>query len=516
MFTTAVASTQDYLPQSGNLTLMSIVMFLFLAYGWPLYTLRGRLGHVPGPWLSKVSNLNLAFYDLLCRRNEQILEWHRHYGPVVCIGPNEVSVASLEGTKEIYGATHRWAKSGYFDNFMGYNMRSVFATKPYEEHRAKRSLTSAFYQASTIYKIPEIEQRVQERSQAVLGRIQSGQEVDVYSLTDWYALDNITYLVLGPNHCTHSVERACPERDLLMELKYLQFLGPFRSRCPKVYAYLSRVFGSWSPRLGYLLANEKLASWCQQRVSGAMNDPRLSKSCSLLRHLMEIHETRGTMQALDHRYVAAEALDNINAAEATVAVTATYLIWRLSEAPQWQPRIRKELAALPVRADGSVSFSDIDSKVPTLEACLREVYRLHPASSGRAERIVPKGGHGISGVHLPEGTVVATSVVALHRDEDIFPEPDRFTPERWLDVDELTLKARVARLIPFGYGGRICLGMALATMEIKLLIARIYLEYETVVTVSSSAESMKQCSTHDAVPKALKCVLGFRSVNEQI
>lgn len=507
MLTTVAATmTQKYL-----LPVMSMVI-LALAYVCTRYQ---RLRHIPGPRMSRVSSLPLAFHDLSCRRNDEIFKWHRLYGPVVRIAPNEVSVATLEATKEIYGTTHRWAKSNYFDNFVGYNMRSVFATKPYEEHRAKRRLTSVFYQASTIYKLPEIEQHIQERSWAVLGQIQPGQEVDVYSLTDWFALDNITYLVLGPDHCTRSVERACPERDLLMELKHLQFIGPLRVRIPKVFQGLTRLLGRLSRRLGYLLADEKLAAWCQQRISTAMNDPQLFNSHSLLRYLLENRESREAMQPLDHQYIAAEVLDNINAAEATVAVTATYLIWRLTETPQWQQRIRNELALLPVQADGSVSFSDIDSQAPSLEACLREVYRLHPASSGRAERIVPDGGHAFLGLYLPRGTIVTTSVVALHRDEKTFPNPECFAPERWLESDGKTLKAWEPQLIPFGYGGRICLGKALATMEIKLLIARLYVKYETAMTASSTAESMKQCSTHDAVPKALECVVRFRKADER-
>jgi cytochrome P450 len=122
----------------------------------------------------------------------------------------------------------------------------------------------------------------------------------------------------------------------------------------------------------------------------------------------------------------------------------------------------------------------------------------------------------LSGVYLPEGTIVTSSVVTLHRDENVFPNSDHFSPERWIEPDEQTFKIRDAQLIPFGYGGRICLGKALATMEIKLLIARLYLKYETVMTESSSEGSMKQCSTHDAVPWALKCVVRFLSANKAV
>ncbi|KAJ5307880.1 hypothetical protein N7476_008536 [Penicillium atrosanguineum] len=516
MLAAALTSVQEWLPFLKSWLFVEFAIIFLLASGCLLYLRYGFLRHVPGPWISKVSGLHLGWYDLWYRRNDQILQWHRQYGPIACIAPNEVSVATLESTKDAYGTTLRWPKSNYFDHFTGYGMRSVFATKPYEEHRAKRRLISAFYQPSTIYKLPQIEEHVQERSQAVLRQIQHGQEVDVYSLTDWYALDIITHLVLGPAFGSRSIESACPERDILAGLKHQQFVGPFRTLYPYAYHYLSCILGRLSPRLSYLWADKEFESWCKQRTSAAIEGPCIFESQSLLRHLLEIRGNDGKKLPLDRQYIAAEILDNINAAEATVSVTATYLIWRLTEAPEWQRNIRKELTALPVQPDGSLSFADLDSRVPSLEACLREVYRLHPASSGRAERIVPQGGHVLCGVYLPQGTIVSTSTVALHRDESVFSDPDQFIPGRWLDADPLTQKTREAHLIPFGYGARICLGKALATMEIKMLIAKLYLRYETVMESSTTPESMKQCSTHDAVPKALKCVVRFQEVVEEI
>jgi cytochrome P450 len=495
----------------GALAILAIVTLL--ASSLFIERRYARLRNIPGPALSKVTSLHLGLYDLSYDRNNAILDWHRKHGPIVCIAPNEVSVATLEATKVIYGARHGWAKSDYFDLFKGFNMRSVFATKSYEAHRTKRKLISAFYQASNIYTMPHIEAHIQERCRTFMKQVQNGQVVDVYALTDRFAFDIITYLAFGPDHASTSIEFDCQERDILLELKQQQFANLLRVRFPVLLEFVSVLLGRLSSKFGYLSAEEKLASWCQARISAAMKDSRTAKAHCLLQILRESHTTEnGIEKCLDQRYVAAEILDNINAAEATTAVTATYFIWTLSKNPLWQFKIRQELAALPIQDDGSISFADVNTKAPSLEACLREVYRLHPASSGRSERVVPRGGYELSGFYLPGGTVVSTSVVALHRDESVFPDAGSFLPERWLDVDKKTLGNCEAQLIPFGYGGRICLGKALATMQIKLLLAHLYLRYRTEPTEMTGEASMRQCSTHDAVPHGISCLIRCHAV----
>ncbi|KFX99771.1 hypothetical protein O988_03659 [Pseudogymnoascus sp. VKM F-3808] len=494
----------------GTLAVLAIV--IFLASSLFIERRCGRLRNIPGPALSKVTSLHLGLQDLSYNRNNAIFDWHRRYGPIVCIAPNEVSVATLEATKVIYGTRHRWAKSDYFDLFKGFNMRSVFATKPYEAHRTKRKLISAFYQASNIYTTPHIEVHIQERCRTFLKQVQNGQAVDVYALTDRFGFDIITYLAFGPDHGSTSIELDCQERDILLELKQAQFFNVLCGRFP-VLGFAPVLLGWFSSKFGYLSAGDKLASWCQARISTAMKDTGTAKAHTLLQILWESHTAEnGVEKSLDQRYIAAEILDNINAAEATTAVTATYLIWRLAQNPLWQFKIRQELAALPMQDDGSISFADVDAGAPSLEACLREAYRLHPASSGRSERVVPRGGCELSGFYLPGGTVVSTSIVALHRDESVFPDADSFLPERWLDVDKTTLRNCEAQLIPFGYGARICLGKALATIQIKLLIAHLYLRYRTEPTEMTSEASMRQCSTHDAVPHGISCLIRFHAI----
>ncbi|KAI9375058.1 cytochrome P450 [Aspergillus egyptiacus] len=468
------------------------------------------LRHVPGPWISKITTLHLTWYDWQLNRNEHVLEWHRQYGHIVRVSPDEVSVASLDAIRQVYGSSSRWEKSSYFDHFTGYNERSVFATKPHDEHTRRRRLTATFYQASSLFRRPEVEGIIHDRVHAVQNLLDRNQGigVDVLRLTSWYATDIITHLVLGPNHCTRAIDQPGAEREILQELKYMQLWGPIKLHIPILFRYLSCLLCSVSSRWKCLLADDHLSDWCYSRFSSAVQDPQLQESPSLIKHLMD-RQKDPRVGHLSQSYIAAEVLDNINAAEATVAVTSTYLLWQLSQCPDWQRRVREELLALPMQPDGLPSFADINRHAPTLEACLKEIYRLHPATSGRAERIVPEGGRTLCGIYLPAGTKVTSSIGAMHSDPDIFPAPDRYLPGRWLEGTEEELKEREARLIPFGHGARICLGKALATMEIKLLVAGLVLRNASRVDSFTTPESMEQCSTHDAMPRTLQCGIRF-------
>lgn len=103
---------------------------------------------------------------------------------------------------------------------------------------------------------------------------------------------------------------------------------------------------------------------------------------------------------------------------------------------------------------------------------------------------------------------VSASTIALHQNETVFPSPEVFNPSRWLGLSPEQLQHMERSFIPFGYGARMCLGKALATMEIKLLVACLCLRYGIEVdTNSMTPEAMWQTGTMDSVPHGLKCDL---------
>ena len=152
----------------------------------------------------------------------------------------------------------------------------------------------------------------------------------------------------------------------------------------------------------FLSAEENLTEWCTARITATMRDTGVHQDGSddhLVKRL-SLSKTK-TGQPLSTSWVYAEVLDNVSAAQATVTVALTYVLWNLTHHSSWQERIREELAQLPRQGDGFPSFSDINA-APILDACIKESYRLNPLSSGRAERVVPMGKE-YDGVFIPPG-----------------------------------------------------------------------------------------------------------------
>lgn len=98
----------------------------------------------------------------------------------------------------------------------------------------------------------------------------------------------------------------------------------------------------------------------------------------------------------------------------------------------------------------------------------------------------------------------------------MFPDAHTYSPERWLEADEGTLRAMESCYMPFGYGARLCLGKAFAVAEIKLLIAGIVREFGLCEDPHSATTraSMEQLGTQNAVPRGRRCDIGFRQLAE--
>lgn len=107
-----------------------------------------------------------------------------------------------------------------------------------------------------------------------------------------------------------------------------------------------------------------------------------------------------------------------------------------------------------------------------LEQVMREVLRLVPPVGGGFRQVIKACEFG--GYEIPKGWNVLYEINQTHQDSSVYPEPDRFDPDRF----SLERSAKPFSYVPFGGGLRECLGKEFARLEMKLFAAKIVREYE--------------------------------------
>src|SRR5690606_9292869 len=94
------------------------------------------------------------------------------------------------------------------------------------------------------------------------------------------------------------------------------------------------------------------------------------------------------------------------------------------------------------------------------------------------------------GYELPAGVAVAAVIVLVHMREDLYPNPERFEPERFLHK-----KPKPHEYLPFGGGNRRCIGAAFSHYESCLALATVLREYELELCEPGEVEVVRRSVT---------------------
>jgi len=116
----------------------------------------------------------------------------------------------------------------------------------------------------------------------------------------------------------------------------------------------------------------------------------------------------------------------------TVAITVEWAMAELVRNPRVQQKAQEELDNV-IGQKRTMTEEDIQN-LPYLQATVKEALRLHPPTPlmlpHRANADIKIGGYDV-----PKGTTVIVNVWAIARDPNIWPDPDAFCPERFLNED---------------------------------------------------------------------------------
>ena len=147
----------------------------------------------------------------------------------------------------------------------------------------------------------------------------------------------------------------------------------------------------------------------------------------------------------------------------TTATALAWAFWHLTRHPEVVERVRAEIAR--VTGGGPVEPQHI-GQLEYLDAVIKETMRLTPVVTMVVRRV-----HApirIGGVDLPAGAEVGANIYLVHHRPDVWPDPDRFDPDRFVAA-----RPTPYTFFPFGGGVRRCIGAAFATYELKMVLAEV-------------------------------------------
>jgi cytochrome P450 len=150
------------------------------------------------------------------------------------------------------------------------------------------------------------------------------------------------------------------------------------------------------------------------------------------------------------------------AAHDTLTSSLTSFVAALAAHPEWQQRLREEIAGLGLKPGEPISFDQLEA-LPLTEMAFKEAMRLRPPVPSIPRRATRD--FSFKGYTIPAGTMVAVNPLFTHHMPEIWPDPDRFDPLRFTD-DAARGRHRFA-WIPYGGGAHMCLGLNFAYMQAK-------------------------------------------------
>jgi cytochrome P450 len=179
----------------------------------------------------------------------------------------------------------------------------------------------------------------------------------------------------------------------------------------------------------------------------------------LLSGLLQAHDDTGAALT-DDELIGQTAL-LFGAAHLTTANTLTWTLFLLAQHPQAAAELAEELAEV---LDGHAPTPEQLERLPVLDRVLKESMRLLPASA-YSQRVCAEP-VALGPLQLPKGTPVIFSQIITHHLPDMFPEPRCFRPERWRSIAPSPYA-----YFPFAAGPRMCVGVGLALMTLKITLA---------------------------------------------
>ncbi|KAJ6474406.1 cytochrome P450 [Mycena vitilis] len=410
----------------------------------------------PGPFLHKISELPMLYYTIRGIAHIKVRELHDKYGRMVQIGPNTVSFLSPASISTIYGSATALDKASAYD-IQHLGGGGLFFMKDKATHGRRRRIWNRSFSDNAIAGYhDEVVHGVEHLILCLLKRTNDVGKVDLTRLLPQYAFDSINSVFFSGHAFTPALLDSDDPQRIVRQASEFFAISDILTHIEPLFHMTMKI-----PGIGALLEFEKISIRAAERW--LKNGAKFTDGIS---HWFEGDPSQPKLDAADLPIEAETIL--IGGAD-TMGIISSMAFYQLLVNPKWLAALHKELDEQFDGPPAAQQLSALDG-LPIINAVLQETLRLGTPLPG-LPRLVPHGGTIIDGHFLTAGTVVSVPLGAYHVDEEYFPDPHVFDPNRWIDEGRFAPSKHL--LLAFGAGPFNCVGQKLVFVQFRIMLAMV-------------------------------------------
>ncbi|KAI1276490.1 cytochrome P450 [Xylaria sp. FL0933] len=447
-------------------------IYIFVAYCLILSGYRillHPLRDYPGPLIAKLSDSYGAYYSLRRRLHLTTRRDHLRYGNVIRQGPNKLVFNSSQALQDIYN-NDRVEKSKVYLATLLSPHPNLFNVIDRNAHRTKRKLIGSVLSEHSMRTFePTMADQINIFIRQLRLSSSSSDPVNLSERTKLLTLDIVGHLAFGyslnlqtetKNHCVVSALRG----------------GNYRLNTYMQYPFLARLHLEVFVYIMMLLKKGSYLRLLQTMITSRLSEEKHAKHDLYSIVADNMNTSQGESITLSELW--SEALFFFPAGGESISTAISSLFFYLSRNPDSYIKLKDEIRTTFNDAEEICGGKQLAS-CKYLRACIEEALRLAPPAPGtlwreRASTDDRRQPFIIDGHVIPDGTIFGVNMYTLHHNEEYFPEPFSFKPERWLSfhTSEVEMKRMQSAFAPFSLGTRGCAGKSMAYLEVSLVIAK--------------------------------------------
>ena len=350
------------------------------------------------------------------------------------------------------------------------NLKGIINGNFHETLRANRSSVLTIFRNLGVGRTT-MEQRIQEEARETVEEFakQKQQAFDPWHIINVSVSNVILYVTFNRRHehtdpellkivdCTNRFVKSGAQQSILDAIPFLRHIPPFKK------AYDNFVESDENMR-------DFMWKYAEPRIANFdLNSDSNFIDCWMQKNFDE----SANRPVFDKEELLFILRDFLVAGSETTTTSIRWTLLFLANRPEMQNKAYEEIARV-VGHDRQVSLND-RKHLPYIEAIILEIQRFNTI----VPRAIPHYTNvdtEIGGYTIPAKSIVIFNLHAVHRNPDVFADPDEFRPDRFIDENGKFVKH--PHVIPFSIGKRSCLGEILAVQELFLFTASLLQNFQ--------------------------------------